>query len=321
MAFLSELYRPRPLIRPLLYPQTDAPASAGSATDPSGASPGGSMAALMTPNPIDQGSTSPEPGWSPFFGSPPAAPAPSLDNALDALAAMLGIGAAPASSTSAGAGDQPLLQLTAARGAGRSAPPVATQPPFAANPPNALPGDPFATPGLTNALDPITAPSLTNLQQRELDLDNPFAKSLLTLLAQTEGATYNSLYRDQLAGKRKIFSDYSRYPRASTRSGQYQIQQNTYDRTSTELGLKDYSPHTQDLLALQLVADRGAMPALLTGDLDTVLPLIAPEWASLPKGKDQMNAYPPQPFTPYDRVRTLFDLYSWGFAHSPDSPF
>ena len=129
MAFLSDLCRPRPLARPLLYPQTDDPSIDGSATDPSGASPGGSMAALITPGPVGPASASPAPAWSPFFGGPPPAPAPNLENALDALAAMLGIRAAPAASESAGAGDQPLLQFAAARGAaGRNATAVRGEP-------------------------------------------------------------------------------------------------------------------------------------------------------------------------------------------------
>lgn len=79
MPFLSDLYRPQPLARPLPYPQTDDPVTVENAADLVGASSGGSLAALMSPRSLSQSSGSPDTsiGWSPFFASPSAAPAPA----------------------------------------------------------------------------------------------------------------------------------------------------------------------------------------------------------------------------------------------------
>jgi hypothetical protein len=131
-------YRPQPLARPLPYPQTDDPVTVENAADLVGASSGGSLAALMSPRSLSQSSGSPDTsiGWSPFFASPSAAPAPapSLKDALDALAAILNGGAPSSSSIPAGIANQTPLQSSAQRGADSSSPlpestaPISTSP-------------------------------------------------------------------------------------------------------------------------------------------------------------------------------------------------
>lgn len=218
-----------------------------------------------------------------------------------------------------GSGDAPpandpaaLLQPVAANAGGpppRSQTPATDPAPAAGGPRNPL--DPVGMGGVTNALDPLNLPAPSPLALREQDLRNPNVKAFLTLLSQSEGATYNSLAGDHPTGRRNTFSDFSRYPGGI--AGRYQIIPSTYKKLSDELGLADYSPHTQDLLAAQAIADRGAMPALLKGDLDSVLQLVAKEWASLPQGKEKkmdVSAYPRQPYLPYERVRAIFDAYA-----------
>lgn len=119
---------------------------------------------------------------------------------------------------------------------------------------------------------------------------------------------YNSLPGD-LPDRRKTFPDYSRFPASgeSTPSGRYQIVRSTHAGLAKQLGLSDFSPHTQDIMAAQLLHDAKAMPYLLKGDLDSVLPLIANTWAALPRGPGLSNAYRGQPYMRYDEVRQLFD--------------
>jgi muramidase (phage lysozyme) len=145
----------------------------------------------------------------------------------------------------------------------------------------------------------------------ERHLQNPNVQAFLSLIATTEGETYDSLYGDRPAGRRRTFADFSAFPgqgadRAA--SGRYQIQPATYNDLSARLGLTDFSPHTQDLMAVQRLIDRGALGPLLKGDLAGALGGASQEWASLPQGPGGRNRYP-QPYVPYGRVHDLFDLY------------
>jgi muramidase (phage lysozyme) len=85
-----------------------------------------------------------------------------------------------------------------------------------------------------------------------------------------------------------LFSSYSAHPHKlnrmlnSTAAGRYQIIYPTFAGLSGELGLTDFSPETQDRMALQLVFERGAMPAVLAGNIEKALDLCRQEWASLP---------------------------------------
>lgn len=158
----------------------------------------------------------------------------------------------------------------------------------------------------------IAPDGLTPEQRRtqyESLLQHPNVRAFLNTIAQTEGATYDTL--PDLPGKPKKFSDYSRFPlegSGGTASGRYQILRPTYDYASRALGVSDFSPHTQDLMAVYLLDHRGALEPLLRGDLNAVLPGASREWASLPKGPGLGNRYPGQPFMASNDVSSIFDL-------------
>jgi muramidase (phage lysozyme) len=61
-------------------------------------------------------------------------------------------------------------------------------------------------------------------------------------------------------------------------------------------------------MAAQRLVDRGAMAPLLSGNLDAALSGASHEWAALPKGRNLSNRYQDQPYMPYDKVRSTFDL-------------
>lgn len=56
------------------------------------------------------------------------------------------------------------------------------------------------------------------------------------------------------------------------------------------MGLKDFSPRSQDIAALGRIAYRGALPAVLAGDVDTAVRKLRAEWTSLPGGKENNSA-------------------------------
>ena len=161
---------------------------------------------------------------------------------------------------------------------------------------------------------PTTAAQIAEQQKtvknREEELKNPNVQAFLKVIAAAEGGQYNSLPGD-LPGRRKKFGDYSQFPASGKRtsSGRYQIVRDTHERLAKQLGLSDFSPRTQDLMAAQLLYNPRAMPHLLKGDLDGVLPLVANTWAALPKGPGQPNAHPGQPYRRYEEVRQLFDEF------------
>jgi muramidase (phage lysozyme) len=143
------------------------------------------------------------------------------------------------------------------------------------------------------------------LSALEANLRNPNVQAFLSTIAQTEGATYDTLY----GGRR--FNDYSTFPgygRTHSPSGRYQINAQTYNDLSAKLGLTDFSPHTQDLMAAQLLVREGAMGPLLAGDFDAALRAASNAWASLPTGPNLPGRWPNQPYKPYHTVRSIFEL-------------
>lgn len=65
-------------------------------------------------------------------------------------------------------------------------------------------------------------------------------------------------------------------------AGAYQIMAGTWKRVSAALGLADFSPAEQDRAAIGLMAYRGALPAVLAGDLAAAFAALRDEWVSLP---------------------------------------
>ncbi len=177
------------------------------------------------------------------------------------------------------------------------------------------PADALGKPGSPpdDGIPPLPAPTKTPTPPEmeaekkraaaEAALKNPNVSAFLDTIAWAEGASYNTLY-----GGAK-FDDYSRFPGCGKRnspSGRYQIVAQTYDELSRELGLTDFSPHTQDLMAVHPLHKRGALKPLLSGDLDAALPGASRPWASLPKAPGEAGRHN-QPYKSYEAVRSTFE--------------
>lgn len=144
----------------------------------------------------------------------------------------------------------------------------------------------------------------------------PQGMALLNTIAGPEsGQDYNVVYGGQ------AFDDYSDHPRVSipiksgpnagktsSAAGKYQFLEGTWDQYSKKLGLKDFSPKSQDQAAWALAQD--AYKDATGGDLTTALSsgdpkviakvgkALSPVWTSLPGGIEQgtnsnkfVNAY------------------------------
>lgn len=116
----------------------------------------------------------------------------------------------------------------------------------------------------------------------EQALNNARVQAFLAVIRRSEGATYNTL----VGGK--TFSDMSRHPNIlnrslnSTAAGAYQFLIKTWRGLVAKLNLPDFSQHSQDLGAVELLRERGALPYVLNNDFASAVYAARKEWASLP---------------------------------------
>ena len=114
------------------------------------------------------------------------------------------------------------------------------------------------------------------------------------MLAWSEGTdngrqkTRNHGYDVIVGGE--LFTDYSDHPRKLVTLNPNSNQQ-APDATSffpavdayrKQLGLKDFSPKSQDAVALQQIKERGALPMIDRGDIRQAIDRCSNIWASLP---------------------------------------
>ena len=68
----------------------------------------------------------------------------------------------------------------------------------------------------------------------------------------------------------------------STGAGRYRLLSRWWDAYRKQLGLKDFSPKSQDAVALQQIKERGALPMIDRGDIRQAIDRCSNIWASLP---------------------------------------
>ena len=121
-------------------------------------------------------------------------------------------------------------------------------------------------------------------------------RAFLSTIAYSEGTdngrqpTANHGY-DVICGG-SLFTDYSDHPRklvrlksygiSSTAAGRYQILKRYYDHYKTQLKLPDFSPASQDRIAIQLIRECGAFADIEEGRIEIALHKCRSRWASLP---------------------------------------
>ncbi|OOF53892.1 glycoside hydrolase family 24 protein [Rodentibacter genomosp. 2] len=126
------------------------------------------------------------------------------------------------------------------------------------------------------------------------DLENFYqhknARAYLDLLAYMEGVQHG--YHTTYGNKR--VEDLSQHPGVvwgktgdgiTTATGRYQFTKTTWDRLQKQFGFKDFGERSQDLAALALIAEKGAMQDILNGDIVKANYKLRNIWASLPDNK------------------------------------
>ena len=87
-----------------------------------------------------------------------------------------------------------------------------------------------------------------------------------------------------------LFQSYADHPRkkitaggyTSTAAGKYQILERYYDAYKVQLHLPDFSPHSQDLIALQMIKECHALEDVREGRFEEAIKNCASRWASFP---------------------------------------
>ncbi|MDE2474674.1 MAG: glycoside hydrolase family 104 protein [Alphaproteobacteria bacterium] len=119
-------------------------------------------------------------------------------------------------------------------------------------------------------------------------LQEPRVRAFLGALGNAEsGNRYNVI----VGGG--TFDDYSRHPNIkvgkSTEAGAYQFNNGTWGDEVKRLGLTDFSPASQDIAAVDLLNRLGALPKLLSNDVDGAVFSAAQRWESLPQDYSQRS--------------------------------
>ena len=124
---------------------------------------------------------------------------------------------------------------------------------------------------------------------------NAQRKAFLDMLAWSEGTdkpgqpTKNHGYDVIVGGS--LFTSYADHPRKlitlnprlkSTAAGRYQLLSRYWDAYRSQLGLRDFSPASQDAVALQQIKERRALQLIDEGYIRQAIDRCSNIWASLP---------------------------------------
>lgn len=122
-------------------------------------------------------------------------------------------------------------------------------------------------------------------------LNDPRVRKYLDVIAMAEGVKhgYNTIFGNERFGNlnahpnvRKQFKQTDGKVNYTTAAGRYQFLKPTWDGISRQYGLKDFSPQSQDIAAIGLLIQNGALPHILKGDYRTATQKSGRTWASLP---------------------------------------
>jgi muramidase (phage lysozyme) len=141
-----------------------------------------------------------------------------------------------------------------------------------------------------------------NLTLEELEQlnANPNVRAMLDKIAVAEGTAdkpnngYNTFYGgEQIADLSQMTRKYLPGPDGPTSAqGRYQFVISTADPLMQQLGITDFSPHSQDLLAIaRLAQEPGALEAVLAGDYDQAVGMLKDVWLGFRKWNGQNPGY------------------------------
>lgn len=120
---------------------------------------------------------------------------------------------------------------------------------------------------------------------------SPNLKAFLDMIAVSEGTKGKGDDGYNIVVGGSLFTDYSDHPRklvwlkpklASTAAGRYQLLSRYWDVYKKQLNLKDFSPASQDAVAIQQIKERKALDDIEKGYINIAIDKCKNIWASLP---------------------------------------
>ena len=122
--------------------------------------------------------------------------------------------------------------------------------------------------------------------------EHPNVVAFLDMLAWSEGTIGkgDDGYND-IVDPAGFFSDYSAHPNLmvqgnarikSSAAGRYQLLSRYYEPYRKQLGLPDFSPVSQDKIAIQQIKERKAYQLIIAGKITDAISRCSNIWASLP---------------------------------------
>lgn len=122
-------------------------------------------------------------------------------------------------------------------------------------------------------------------------LNDPRVRKVLDVIAKAEGVQhgYNTIFGNERFNNlsahpnvRKQFRQTDGKMNVTSAAGRYQFLKDTWDDQARRYKLKDFSPQSQDIAAIGLLIQNGALPYILKGDYQTAMKKSGGTWASLP---------------------------------------
>lgn len=121
---------------------------------------------------------------------------------------------------------------------------------------------------------------------------HPNASAFLDMIAVSEGTAGHGDDGYNVIVGGGLFTSYKDHPRKliplprlkikSSAAGRYQLLARYFDAYSKQLGLHDFSPETQDVIALQQIREQRAYGDVMAGRFDSAITKVRNIWASLP---------------------------------------
>ena len=120
---------------------------------------------------------------------------------------------------------------------------------------------------------------------------SPNLQAFLDMIAVSEGTARKGDNGYNVIVGGALFESYDDHPRklvwlrpglASTAAGRYQLLSRYYDAYKKQLNLPNFSPISQDLIAVQQIKERGALQDIEKGYINIAIDKVKNIWASLP---------------------------------------
>ena len=135
--------------------------------------------------------------------------------------------------------------------------------------------------------------------QNEEYLKNKNVSAFLKTIAWAEGGDYHALFGWRKGSTQFTFSDESSHPgpgaRKNTAAGLYQENKGCWEEMGGKAqGLTDFSPHTQDLIAVENIRHYHAINNIISGDIPSAInKLKENQWTGLKRHKtdDLIDTY------------------------------